>query len=195
MKKIAFILLLFSCSLSWSQQFIVVDSPKREQEKKEQQKKEQLEKEQENKEKERKSAASIAKCNELLNYSPKGFVPDLKSKPNNRVLMGDLNSIGSLELRYAYQEQLKLNAAEVKWLEEEINALAVAFFTEGKPVIIKKIGGYGGCPGQYLETEERKGTTVTILNFCYTCSGASVYEDRFIAIFNNRIEKLMASKK
>jgi hypothetical protein len=172
LKKIAFIIVLFSCSQSWAQNFVVLERPV-----------------------EKVKPFLEQEYNALLNYTPKSFVPDINSKPKNRVLEGDLNSINSLELRYAYQQQLKLEASEIKWLEDEINSLAVAFFKEGKPVIIEKVGGYDGCNGRAIETEQRDGFNVTIFKFCYTCSGANEFEDRFLQIFNNRTEKLIAAKK
>ncbi len=196
MKKIAFILLLLSGTLSWSQQFIVTEKStgtKKAVAKKEHGKKSEL---LENKEPEAKDIAfSEEEYNKLLNYVPKSFKIDSQTKPTNRVLMGDLNSINTLELRYAYQEQLKLSEPEIKWLESEINQLAIAFFTDGKPTIIKKTGEYGNCTGRSIETEEQHKQKVTILSFCYTCPGASKYEDRFLQIFNARTEILISSKQ
>jgi hypothetical protein len=173
LKKIAFILLLlFSCSLGWTQQFVVLERP--------------VEKE---------KTFSEEEYNQLLNHTPKSFVSDTKTKPKNRVLEGDLNSINSLELRYAYQQQLKLSMSEIKWLEDEINSLAVAFFKEGKPIIMEKAGGNEGCHDRGIETEQRNGVTITLFKFCYTCPGQDVIEDRFLQIFNNRTEKLIEARK
>jgi hypothetical protein len=172
LKKIAFIVLLFSCSLSWTQEVVVLNFPAG-----------------------KEATLSTEEYNALLNYTPKGFVANIKSKPQNRVLQGDLNTISSLELRYAYQAQLKLNATEIKWLEDEINALAVSFFKEGKPIIINRTGENGNCTGQGAEIEERGGFTVTVMNFCYTFPDGLAFENRFLELFNNRTEKLIAAKK
>lgn len=141
------------------------------------------------------SVFSEVEYSKLLNYIPKSFTQDLNTKPQNNVLRGDLNSIGSLELRYAYQQQLKLSQSEIQWLESEINQLAIAFFIEGKPLLIKKTGDYGNCTGRSIEMEERNKLPVTVLNFCYTCPGAAVYENRFVEIFNARTEILIASNQ
>jgi hypothetical protein len=172
LKKIAFILLLFCCSSGWAQNFVIVDSTEV-----------------------KSNPFSEEEYNKLLNHVPKTFVANQKSKPQNKVLAGDLNSISALELRFAYQEQLKLNISEIKWLEDEIDALAVAFFNERKPIILKRAGNYNDCNGRGIETELRNNFTVTILKFCYTCAGASKYEDRFLEVFNKRTEKLIAAKK
>ena len=178
MKKIAFILLLLSGTLSWSQQFIVT-------EKSTGTKKDEV----------KASVFSEEEYNKLLNYVPKSFKIDSESKPANRVLLGDLNSINSLELRYAYQQQLKLSESEIKWLESEISQLAIAFFTDGKPIILKKAGEYGNCTGRNIETEVQHKQKVTVLSFCYTCPGAEQYENRFLQIFNARTEILISSKQ
>jgi hypothetical protein len=173
LKNSAFIVLLFSCTLSWTQNFVIVDKLPEESD----------------------IVFSEKGYNELVNYSPKAFASDLKSKPKNRMLEGDLNSIGSLELRYAYQQQLKLNELEIQWLEKEIEQLSLAFFTEKKPIIIQKTGDYEVCKDKGIGTEVRNGFTVTILKFCYTFPGASNFEDRFLQIFNNKTKKLISSKK
>lgn len=188
MKKIAFIVLFLPSSMSWAQNFVVTEKPT-----------EKAfvvtDKAVEQPEEEKIDEAAIAEFNELINYTPKAFIQNEKSKSKNRMLAGDLNSISSLELRYAYQAQLKLNAEEVKWMESEINQLAIAFFAEGKPIIIKKTGSYEGCIGQRVTSELKKGQNIKTLYFCYTCKGANDFEDRFIEIFNNRTEKLLAAKK
>ena len=173
MKKFAFILLLLSGSLSWAQNFVIVDKLPEESD----------------------VVYSEKEYSQLLNYTPKSFVPDTKSKPDNKVLSGNLNSISSLELRYAYQQQLKLNEKEIKWLEDEINALAISFFKESKPIIIKRAGSYGNCIGRGTETKERDGFDVTVLYFCYTYQNGETFENKFLEIFNNRTEKLISAKK
>ena len=187
LKKIAFIVLLFCCSLGWAQQFVVVEKPgTKAAEKPVEKAVEQVV--------EVPKTISDEEYKEFLNYSPKSFTANLKSKPQNRMLEGDLNSIGSLELRYAYQLQLKLNESEIKWMEKEIDQLAIAFFAEGKPILIKKTGSYDSCMDRGIETEDRNGLTVTILKFCYTCAGAADVEDKFLEIFNKRTEQLLAAK-
>lgn len=185
LKKIAFIVLLLSCSLSWAQQFVLVDK---------------------NGEKVNTATEPIVipepkitseeDYNKVLNYIPRSFAANTKPKPDNKFLQGDLNSISSLELRYAYQQQLKLDPSEIKWMEGEIDSLATAFFTDGKPTIIKHTGSYeAGCHDKGIDTENRNGYQVTIFKFCYTCQGALDIEDRFVAIFNARTEKLIAEKR
>ncbi|MGC4041330.1 MAG: hypothetical protein QM710_11230 [Flavobacterium sp.] len=182
MKKVAFILVLFLSSMGWAQNFIVTERP--------------ADKSVEAPaEEEKADEGSVEEFNALINYTPKAFVPNEKTKPQNRMLAGNLNSISSLELRYAYQEQMKLSPQEVKWLESEIDQLSIAFFADGKPMIIKKTGGYEGCTGQRVSTENRNGYDIKTMYFCYTCKGASEFEDRFIEIFNKRTEKLIAFKK
>ena len=173
MKNIAFILLLFSATLGWSQNYVIVDKLPEESE----------------------VVYSEQEYNALLGHTPKAFVPDAKSKPKSKFLQGDLNSISSLELRYAYQQQLKLSEVEVKWMEDEIAALAVAFFKEGNPIIIKRAGSYGNCTGKGTETKERNGMGVTDLHMCYTYQNGEAFENRFLEIFNAKTEKLIAEKK
>jgi hypothetical protein len=173
LKNIAFTLLFFSATLGWSQNFVLVDKLPEESE----------------------VIYSEQEYNALLRHTPKAFVPNVKSKPKSKVLNGDLNSISSLELRYAYQQQLKLSEVEIKWMEAEINALATAFFKEGNPIIIKRAGTYGNCSGKGTETKDRDGMNVTDLYLCYTYQNGETFENRFLEIFNERTEKLIADKK
>ncbi|AEE20234.1 hypothetical protein [Dokdonia sp. 4H-3-7-5] len=126
---------------------------------------------------------------ELLNYTPKNFKIDLENKPSSEFLKTDLNSIW--KLKFAYELKDKLNDNEIKWLEDQINQLAVAYFLEKKPIIIESVGGYSGCPEQLVTSELKNETKVTILNFC---SGGCIVNNKtedFIRIFNNRTEKLL----
>ncbi|MFI0431208.1 hypothetical protein [Mariniflexile sp. HMF6888] len=129
----------------------------------------------------------------LLNYTPKNFKIDLKNKPSNEFLKTDLNSIW--KLKYAYELKDKLTDYEIKWLEEQINQLAVAYFIENKPIIIKSVGGYSGCPEQLLETELKNKTEITILSIC---SGGCIINkntEDFVELFNNRTKKLLQNLK
>lgn len=184
MKKIAFILVLFVSSISWGQQFVVTEKGEAE---RSAAKPEEIE--------EKKIVTDDKEYMALLTYVPKSFIADTKSKPVNKVLRGDLNTIGSLELRYAYREQLKLNEAEVNWLEKEIVKLAAAFFNEGTPVLMERAGDYKACTGRGLETKIQDKQAVTVLHFCYVCAGAEVHEDRFLALFNNKTISMMEAKK
>lgn len=173
MKNIAFIVLFFSTTLGWSQNFVIVDKLPEESE----------------------IVYSEEDYNALLRHTPKTFVPNTKAKPENKSLQGNLNSISSLEIRYAYQEQMKLTETEVKWLEDEIVALATAFFKEGKPLLIKRAGTYANCTGRGTELKEYEGVKVTDLHFCYTYQNGEQFENQFLAIFNATTGKLMAEKK
>ena len=128
--------------------------------------------------------------NNLYSRTPKNFKVDEISKPNNRFFTLDLNSIGGLRSLYQFQEELKFNAAEIDWLNKQIDQIALAFYLEEKPILIRKVGGYEGCPNGNVYTEIIKEKKVTILNFCFTCSGAGKL-DEFIRIFNNRTNLLL----
>ncbi|MFD2942005.1 hypothetical protein [Flavobacterium notoginsengisoli] len=128
--------------------------------------------------------------NNLYSRTPKNFKVDEISKPNNRFFTLDLNSIGGLRSLYQFQEELKFNAAEIDWLNKQIDQIALAFYLEEKPILIRKVGGYEGCPNGNIYTEIIKEKKVTILNFCFTCSGAGKL-DEFIRIFNNRTNLLL----
>ena len=79
LKKITFIVLLFCCSSGWTQQFVVVEKPGTKAAEKPVEKvaEEVIEVP---------KAISDEEYKEFLNYSPKSFSPDLKSKPHNRML-------------------------------------------------------------------------------------------------------------
>lgn len=128
--------------------------------------------------------------NNLINYTPKNFSIDEASKPKNRFLELNLNSISGLKMIYQFQTELKLGVEEVKWLNRQIDQIALAFYLEGNPILIRKTGGYSGCEGDGIHNEKSNGKEVTILDFCFTCSGAGALED-FIKIFNNRTETLL----
>jgi hypothetical protein len=131
--------------------------------------------------------------NNLINYTPKNFSIDETSKPKNRFLELNLNSIGGLKMVYEFQNELKLSKEEILWLDKQIDQIALCFYLEGNPILIKKTGGYSGCEGEMIHKEAINGKEVTILDFCFTCSGAGKLED-FIKVFNNRTEKLLKIK-
>lgn len=128
--------------------------------------------------------------NNLLNRVPKNFRVDEISKPENRFFKLNLNTIGELESIYQFQNELKLNKTEIDWLNKQIDQIALAFYLEEKPILIRKVGGIDGCPDENVYTEIIKQKKVTILNFCFTCSGAGKLEE-FIRIFNNRTNSLL----
>lgn len=128
--------------------------------------------------------------NNLLNRTPKNFGVNEASKPNNRYFTLDLNSIIGLRNVYQFQDDLKFNATEINWLNKQIDQLALAFYLEEKPILIRKVGGIDGCPDENVYTEIIKKKKVTIVNFCFTCSGAGKL-DEFIQIFNNRTNSLL----
>lgn len=130
--------------------------------------------------------------NNLLNRTPKGFAINEATKPKNSYFDSNinLNSIGGLEIIYGFKEQIKLNAIEIKWLNEQIDQIALAFYLEGKPILIRKVGGYDGCPDKNIYTEKIKDNNVTILNFCFTCTDSRKLDD-FISVFNNRTNLLL----
>lgn len=129
--------------------------------------------------------------NYLLNYTPKNFAIDEVSKPKKRYFETELNSIIKLSLFYEYQTNLKLDDEEIRWLDKQTNQIALAYYLEGKPILLRKIsGGPKGCIFNKVEKEFINKKEVTILNFCFTCSGSGNFED-FIKIFNNRINLLL----
>lgn len=68
--------------------------------------------------------------------------------------------------------------------------MALAFYLEGNPILIRKTGGYSGCEEINVNEAIINEKRVTILNFCFTCKGAGQLEE-FINIFNNRTKKLL----
>ncbi|MNQ91872.1 hypothetical protein D3C85_1072710 [compost metagenome] len=130
--------------------------------------------------------------NNLLNRTPKGFAINEATKPKNSYFDSDLNlnSILGLEIIYGFKEQIKLNAIEINWLNEQIDQIALAFYLEGKPILIRAVGGVDGCPDKNIYTEKIKDNKVTILNFCFTCTDSRKLDD-FISVFNNRTNSLL----
>lgn len=128
--------------------------------------------------------------NNLINYTPKNFSVDEISKPKDRFLELNLNSIGGLKMVYEFQNELKLDEEDIKWLNVQIDQIALSFYLEGNPILIRKTGGYSGCEGKMIGKEIINGKEVTILDFCFTCSGVGKLEN-FIKIFNHRTEKLL----
>jgi hypothetical protein len=128
--------------------------------------------------------------NNLLNRTPKNFQIDESSKPENRFFTSNLNSIGGLEIIYQFRNELKFNETEISWLDKQIDQIALAFYLEGNPILITKVGGYEGCPNDNVYSEIIKEKKVTILNFCFTCTDGWRL-DEIIKIFNNRTNSLL----
>lgn len=133
--------------------------------------------------------------NSILNYHPKFFTSAISDGLKTKLGNLQYDTLGSLQLIYGFQQHFEFLPSEIEELENEINQITVAFFMEGNPIKIKKVGGYDGCPDEMIYNEDFYGRDVTILNFCYTCSGANKYEIKFIGIVNNRTENLLKNKK
>jgi len=129
--------------------------------------------------------------NDFMNYEPKLYISTLNPELKEKFDFMELNSLASFKLFYSNQEYFQLNSDEIKEIEDEINQLVVALFLENKPVIIKKVGGYDGCPEEMIYKDYLNGKEITILNLCFTCMGATEYENRFIEIVNNRSQRLL----
>ncbi len=127
---------------------------------------------------------------QLLNYSPQNFQVDLENKPQSNFIENNLNSIWKLLTVYRLKEQLNDN--EIKWLEKQVNQIAVAFFLENRPILLQSDGGYSGCSEKLIETKLINGNKVTILKYCYGGCVGDQNVVTFIQIFNNRTEKLLA---
>lgn len=131
---------------------------------------------------------------EVYNYVPKNYHTTLDDSFKQRFKTWDLSSIATLRTLYVNQEQWSFTSLQIEQLEKEINQLAVALYLEGKPVLIKKVGGYEGCPDEMVYSEKINGTKATIINFCFTCSGGEEYESKFIDIVNYRTRKLLKTE-
>ena len=130
----------------------------------------------------------------LMNYTPKAFKTELSLKPKNKFLKSEINSIAKLKLHYFFQDEFKYDDIEVKWLEDQINQLAVAYFLEKQPIILKSIYGSSGCPEELVTTEFKNKKSITILYFCSGGCVVNNYIENFIRIFNNRTEKLLLTE-
>ncbi|MEL1253460.1 hypothetical protein AAEO57_06730 [Flavobacterium sp. DGU38] len=128
--------------------------------------------------------------NNLLNRTPKNFKIDEASELENKISSLNLNSIGGLDIIYQFKDKLKLNATEINWLNKQTDQIALAFYLEGNPILIRKVGGVDGCPDENVYTEIIKEKKVTILNFCFSCLDFT-RSDQFIQIFNNRTNSLL----
>lgn len=131
--------------------------------------------------------------NILMNYIPKGLSLDLIKRPENRFLKEPINTIGSLKSYYELQHIFKFNELEINWIEERINEIALCFYLENKPILIKRVGRYSGCPKEIIKTNIRNGIKIKVLSFCYECTGFSSHAENFIKIFNNQTEKLLSN--
>lgn len=133
------------------------------------------------------------RLNDLLNYVPKNFVIDSSSKPISNIFNTrlHLNTIGGLYAIYNLRGLVIFEKSEIEWLNKQIDQISVAFYLEGKPILIEKTGGYEGCGGKLVDQKNLNGKEVTTINFCFGCSGADPHIDEFMEIFNNRTKKLL----
>ncbi len=129
--------------------------------------------------------------NELMNYIPKQLKVTKKTRPNNRLIqIQDLNTIVSLHLLYNYKDKFGLTEEDSKWLIHRIDQLAVALYLDDKKILLKKVGGYNGCPKKMIEKKKVKHHNLTILKLCHGCTSTS-FDSEFISFFNSRMLKLM----
>ncbi len=129
----------------------------------------------------------------IMLYTPKHFLT--KDTINSRIL-NEVRNIATLRMVYIIQNKLHLNELEYDILEKKIDRMALAFYLEGKPIIIERINGFYGRPDGYIKKEPCNGINVTTINFTYNCQDTfRKYEEKFIEIFNNRTMKLLAARK
>jgi len=127
---------------------------------------------------------------DFLYYTPKALALDPAPAEFGTWKLDNLMTVWLL---YGYKDSRGLSAGELSWLTGRINDLAVAFYVEGKPVMLYSTGGFHGCPESEFELkkESLKGKEVTRVNFCHSCTGGLPHEDEFITIFNNRTKRLL----
>ncbi|WP_046757578.1 hypothetical protein [Kordia jejudonensis] len=129
--------------------------------------------------------------NEIINYVPKNFQTDTIDKPENNRIETQLITIVNLKLYYVYKKRKNASTDEIQWLDERIEKLATGLFLDGKRILIGQYGGASGCPtDKLIDTIQLKNTTITNLNFCYTCTEPNI-DDDFIEVFNTKMYHLM----
>ena len=130
---------------------------------------------------------------DLMNYKPESLKSDTLIKPNSKLLKSDLYSIGGLKIHYDYKDVFKFDEYDIKWLENRIEQLAIALFLEKKHIYIEIVGGYSGCPDKMIEFDEKR--NASILKFCYSCTDDTSNGNRFLSIFNHRMDKLISENQ
>lgn len=133
--------------------------------------------------------------NYFMNYTPLQYKSSLGEDLNGRFNSMNISCLSMLKMLYGYHNVWQFTDEELKQLEGEINHFITALYLEGKPVIIKKVGGYDGCPDEMVYRDNFNNAEVTVLNFCYTCNGGSQAENKFISIVNSRTEELLGINK
>ena len=127
---------------------------------------------------------------ELLNYTPVNYQFSFGNIIESKISTHKLNSIW--KFKNSCNKIGQLTETETRWLEKEINQLALEFFLEDKPVILKEVGGYDGCPDQLLSTEVDDKRIITTIYFCRGGCISFGHTEKFIEIFNNRTNALIA---
>ncbi|KOS06911.1 hypothetical protein AM493_13380 [Flavobacterium akiainvivens] len=128
----------------------------------------------------------------LISYTPKAYC-DTLNKPSALKDIKNLGTIFYLSTAYGYAKNLGFTQDDIKWLEGQVNQLALAFYLEGKPVMLREVGGYDGCPDIWFYPELQNGKEVTIITLCYSCTEAKTEHRDFIKIFNRRTTLLLAA--
>jgi hypothetical protein len=132
--------------------------------------------------------------NDFVNYTPKAL--EHQPIPSE---FGEwrVENLITAWLLYGYKDSRSLTDGQLSWLTGRINGLAVAFYLEGSPVLLRSTGGYDGCPESEFELKKEllNGREVTVVNFCHSCTGRPKGEDEFIKIFNNRTERLLEGSR
>lgn len=134
---------------------------------------------------------ALAEYNELINYTPKYLEEDPDAVPDYSLFQQEFNSIITLKLLSSMRDELEVqDSSIIDWLDDRIDGLALAFYLEGKRIIISKTGGYAGCPDQMMKTITENGVEITKVYLCHSCTDAHS-DDAFVSIFNNRMRALM----
>lgn len=133
--------------------------------------------------------------NYFMSYTPSQYESSLGEDFKARFKSMNISCLSMLKMLYGNQAVWQFTSDDIKQLEVEIDHFITALHLEGKSVIIKKVGGYDGCPDEMIYKESLNSAEVTVLNFCCSCTGGSKAEDAFISIVNGRTEKLLGISK
>ena len=119
-----------------------------------------------------------------MNYIPKKFNIDKPTSFIDSLLLTKTSNIANL--RFVYESLYKNDTIVYNyknWLDNRINELSIAFFNEGKPILIKSTGGVAGCVKR-VDTETVNNIEVTNLYFCFGCTNHNSFVQKFMDTFN-----------
>ena len=121
----------------------------------------------------------------LINYVPKSLRVSQNSISSDSIKL----STNTIQMLWMYSD-LVHTSDDRKFMDQFIRLVASELFADDKKILLRKVGGYAGCPDKSVDTIYRNGTKILELPLCVSCTDGKTI-DHLISVFNTKMYALM----